>query len=113
MSRTFLNQQRNALCQMERDGLLKREQLITGPQGGRITLLANGSNRNFLNLCANNYLDLCNHPDIILAAKQALDDFGFGMASVRFICGTQTPHRKLKRRSRDTCIATMQSHLPP
>ena len=53
--------------------------------------------RDFVNLCANNYLGLANHPDIIAAAKAAMDEFGFGMASVRFICGTQTLHRKLEQ----------------
>ena len=74
-------------------GLTKRERLIDGPQGARIKV----GDREMLNLCANNYLGLANHPDVVAAAKSALDDYGFGMASVRFICGTQTLHRTLEQ----------------
>ena len=79
-------------------GLYKRERLITGPQGGRIAIASNGGTRDVVNLCANNYLGLADHPDIVAAAKAALDQFGFGMSSVRFICGTQTLHRQLEER---------------
>jgi glycine C-acetyltransferase len=74
-------------------GLTKRERLIDGPQGARITV----GDREMLNLCANNYLGLANHPEVVAAAKSALDEYGFGMASVRFICGTQTLHRMLEQ----------------
>ncbi len=74
-------------------GLFKSERIITGPQSAQIQL-ADG--RNVLNFCANNYLGLADHPDIIAAAKQALDTHGFGMASVRFICGTQDLHKQLE-----------------
>ncbi len=75
-------------------GLFKSERIITSPQSAEITL-ADG--RTVLNFCANNYLGLADHPDIIRAAKDALDTHGFGMASVRFICGTQDLHKQLER----------------
>ena len=75
-------------------GLFKAERIITSPQAAEITL-ADG--RTVLNFCANNYLGLADHPAMIQAAKQALDTHGFGMASVRFICGTQDLHKRLER----------------
>jgi glycine C-acetyltransferase len=75
-------------------GLFKAERIITSPQSAEITL-ADG--RTVLNFCANNYLGLADHPDIIAAAKDALDTHGFGMASVRFICGTQDLHKQLEK----------------
>jgi glycine C-acetyltransferase len=75
-------------------GLFKAERIITSPQSAEITL-ADG--RTVLNFCANNYLGLADHPDIIAAAKEALDTHGFGMASVRFICGTQDLHKQLEK----------------
>ncbi len=75
-------------------GLFKSERIITSPQSAEITL-ADG--RRVLNFCANNYLGLADHPDIIAAAHEALDTHGFGMASVRFICGTQDLHKQLER----------------
>ncbi len=89
---------------LKAEGLYKNERLITGPQQAAIEIRKNGQNGNdggtteVLNLCANNYLGLANHPDIIAAAHKALDDFGYGMASVRFICGTQTIHKQLEER---------------
>jgi len=76
-------------------GLFKAERIITSPQSAEITL-ADG--RKVLNFCANNYLGLADHPDVIAAAKDALDTHGFGMASVRFICGTQDLHKELERK---------------
>ena len=75
-------------------GLFKSERIITSPQSAEITL-ADG--RKVLNFCANNYLGLADHPDIIAAAREALDTHGFGMASVRFICGTQDLHKQLEK----------------
>jgi glycine C-acetyltransferase len=92
MSDTFLEHLRGALAAIEADGLTKRERLIEGPQGGRIRV----AGREMVNLCANNYLGLADHPEVIQAARAALERFGFGMASVRFICGTQTLHRELE-----------------
>jgi 7-keto-8-aminopelargonate synthetase and related enzymes len=74
-------------------GLFKSERIITSPQSAEITL---DDGRQVLNFCANNYLGLADHPDLIQAAKDALDSHGFGMASVRFICGTQDLHKQLE-----------------
>ena len=76
------------------NGTDRRERLIAGPQGAHVEV---GGQR-LLNLCANNYLGLANHPAVIAAAHQALDRWGFGMASVRFICGTQELHRQVEER---------------
>ena len=81
------------LSRIESEGLYKKERTITTPQGVDISTQEGG---NVLNFCANNYLGLANHPDLIAAAKQALDDHGFGLASVRFICGTQDIHKELE-----------------
>ncbi|MCC3776971.1 glycine C-acetyltransferase [Streptomyces sp. UNOB3_S3] len=75
-------------------GLYKSERVITSPQSAAISV----GDGKVLNFCANNYLDLADHPEVIAAAKQALDDWGFGMASVRFICGTQAPHKELEEK---------------
>jgi len=86
---------------LKAEGLYKKERLITGPQQATIEVRNdsnNGGTAEVLNLCANNYLGLANHPQIIAAAHKALDDFGYGMASVRFICGTQTIHLQLEER---------------
>src|SRR5437667_3521628 len=77
------------------DSLYKEERVITGPQGAHIQVQPG---REVLNFCANNYLGLANHPAIIEAARQALADHGFGLASVRFICGTQDLHKALEDR---------------
>ncbi|MDJ1018335.1 MAG: glycine C-acetyltransferase [Paracoccaceae bacterium] len=82
------------LADIERDGLTKRERPLSSPQGARIHV----HGREMLNLCANNYLGLADHPRLIAAAKAALDSHGFGMASVRFICGTQDLHERLEAR---------------
>ncbi|HEX4028905.1 MAG TPA: glycine C-acetyltransferase [Terracidiphilus sp.] len=76
-------------------GLYKQERIISSPQSARITV---GSDRPVLNLCANNYLGLANHPAVVQAAQQALQDWGYGLASVRFICGTQSIHKQLEDR---------------
>ena len=89
---------------LKAEGLYKKERLITGPQQAAIEVRKNGQigedgeSTEVLNLCANNYLGLANHPQIIAAAHKALDEFGYGMASVRFICGTQTIHKQLESR---------------
>jgi len=80
------------------EGLYKSERLIAGPQQADIDVRTNGATRHVINLCANNYLGLANHPEVIAAAHKALDQFGYGMASVRFICGTQTIHKDLEAR---------------
>jgi glycine C-acetyltransferase len=83
---------------LREQGLFKSERLITGPQQADIDVQTDGGSAHVLNLCANNYLGLANHPEVIAAAHKALDDFGYGMASVRFICGTQTIHKELEAR---------------
>jgi glycine C-acetyltransferase len=82
------------LNEIKHDGLYKQERVITTPQGVEINTLEGGE---VLNFCANNYLGLANHPDIVAAATEALQSHGFGMASVRFICGTQDLHKTLER----------------
>ncbi len=90
----FLEHLNGTLAGIAADGLMKRERLITGPQGAHVAM----GGRQMLNLCANNYLGLADDPRLVAAAKAAMDDHGFGMASVRFICGTQDIHRALETR---------------
>ena len=83
------------LDQMRETGVFKPERIMGSPQGTHVT---DAAGRPLLNLCANNYLGLADDPEVVKAAQEALDTWGFGMASVRFICGTQTIHRDLERR---------------
>ena len=83
---------------LKAQGLYKQERLIAGPQQAAIDVRNNGGTTQVINLCANNYLGLANHPAILEAAHAALDEYGYGMASVRFICGTQTVHKRLEER---------------
>lgn len=94
MTKAFLDHITDTLAEIDAEGMMKRERLITTPQGGEIEV----GTREVINLCANNYLGLADHPDLIATAKQAMDDKGFGMASVRFICGTQDIHRELEQK---------------
>jgi glycine C-acetyltransferase len=94
MPTTFLADIANTLTEIEAEGLYKRERPITSAQAGTVSV----GDREVINLCANNYLGLANHPDLIASAKSAMDDQGYGMASVRFICGTQDGHRILEQR---------------
>ena len=93
MSR-FLDDVQTTLREIDAAGLMKREREITSPQGGHIDV----GGREVLNLCANNYLGLADHPRLITAAQKALQEHGYGMASVRVICGTQDLHRALEHR---------------
>jgi glycine C-acetyltransferase len=95
---TFLDSLRDQTEALKSQGLYKTERLIAGPQQAAIDVRSNGATQHVLNLCANNYLGLANHPDVIAAAHKALDEYGYGMASVRFICGTQTLHKELEDR---------------
>ena len=81
------------LTSIEENGLLKRERIITSPQGATVTV---SSGEEVVVMCANNYLGLSSHPEVVDAAKRALDTHGFGMSSVRFICGTQDIHKELE-----------------
>ena len=92
---SFYQRLRDELKSVDEQGLFKRERIIASPQDAVITL-ADGSE--VLNFCANNYLGLSSHPDVVAAAHRALDERGFGMSSVRFICGTQDIHKQLEAR---------------
>jgi glycine C-acetyltransferase len=83
------------LKEIEAAGLLKKERVITSPQSAEITI---AGGKQVLNFCANNYLGLSSHPKVVEAAKAAIDSHGFGMSSVRFICGTQDIHKELERK---------------
>lgn len=97
MSDAFYAHLQNTLKEIEADGLYKRERVIASQQFSEIDVKRNGETDHVINFCANNYLGLANRPELIDAAKAALDDYGFGVASVRFICGTQTVHRELEK----------------
>lgn len=91
---SFLSHLQNTLQEIENDGLYKRERIITSSQSAEIE--ANG--KKLLNFCANNYLGLSNHPDVIKASQEVMNTHGYGMSSVRFICGTQDIHKTLEER---------------
>lgn len=80
---------------IEKDGLTKNEKIIATPQGAKV-LLSDG--KEVINMCANNYLGLSNNPEVIKAAKESYDNYGYGLSSVRFICGTQELHKKLEKK---------------
>lgn len=86
------------LATIENNGLFKKERIIVSPQGAEIKI---STGETVLNFCANNYLGLSSHPEVVQAAKEALDTHGFGMSSVRFICGTQDIHKKLEQEIAD------------
>ena len=88
----------NELNTIQENGLFKKERIITSPQGAEITI---STGETVLNFCANNYLGLSSHPEVVQAAKDALDTHGFGMSSVRFICGTQDIHKELEKKIAD------------
>jgi glycine C-acetyltransferase len=81
------------LTSIEENGLMKKERIITGPQGAKVNI---STGEEVIVMCANNYLGLSSHPEVVSAAKNALDTHGFGMSSVRFICGTQDIHKELE-----------------
>src|SRR5213595_2444956 len=89
----FEKQLSQTLEEIKSQGLYKIERVITSPQGAHIAVT---DGKRVLNMCANNYLGLADHPTLTAAAKAALDTHGFGMASVRFICGTQDIHKQLE-----------------
>jgi glycine C-acetyltransferase len=88
----------NELNTIQENGLFKKERIITSPQGAEITI---STGETVLNFCANNYLGLSSHPEVVQAAKDTLDSHGFGMSSVRFICGTQDIHKELEKKIAD------------
>ena len=83
------------LAQIEANGLLKKERIIITPQGANVKV---STGEEVVIMCANNYLGLSSHPEVVHAAKDALDTHGYGMSSVRFICGTQDIHKTLERK---------------
>ncbi len=93
MSRKLLDHLSGELKTLEEEGLYKNERIITTPQQSRISVKSGGE---VLNFCANNYLGLANHPELIKAAEESLEKYGYGLSSVRFICGTQTIHKELE-----------------
>ena len=98
MSRTFRQHLSEELDAIRRAGLYKHERQLTTPQGAHVSL---GAGSGVLNLCANNYLGLAQHPDVNAAARAGLEQWGHGLASVRFICGTQSLHKQLEQRLTD------------
>src|SRR5262249_30569898 len=95
MKSQFFSQLEKDIAALKEAGLYKGERVITSPQRAAITVL-NG--KEVINLCANNYLGLADHPALISAGKEALDQYGYGMSSVRFICGTQSVHKQLEQK---------------
>ena len=91
---TLKNKFNKTINDIKKNGLYKSERLITSKQD---TLISVSNKDNILNFCANNYLGLSNHPSLVQAAKDGIEKFGFGLSSVRFICGTQTIHRELEK----------------
>ena len=98
MAQAFHDYLNDEIESVRKSGLYKAERVITSPQGGNIHVDSTGD---VLNFCANNYLGLADHPDVVAAAERALEEHGYGMASVRFICGTQDVHKELERRLAD------------
>jgi glycine C-acetyltransferase len=96
---TYRKRFENELEEIRNRGLYKEERVLTSPQGARISV--ESSSETVINMCANNYLGLSDHPEVIDAAKAALDTWGYGLSSVRFICGTQEIHKELERRISD------------
>ena len=94
LSSKFLSHLQNELTQIENDGLYKRERIITSSQDAEIV----ANEKKLLNFCANNYLGLSNHPEVIKASQSTMDTHGYGMSSVRFICGTQDIHKNLENK---------------
>ena len=101
MSTAFYDDLTAALKGIQKDGLYKRERLIASKQAADIIVTDNVQRREVINFCANNYLGLADHPDLINASERAAAQHGFGMASVRFICGTQSQHRELEKKIAD------------
>src|SRR5690606_10022883 len=93
--KSYLQQE---LKDIKASGLYKEERIITSAQGAEITL---NTGETVLNFCANNYLGLSSHPEVVQAAKDVMDTHGFGMSSVRFICGTQDIHKELEQKIAD------------
>ena len=98
MNLTTRTYYKKILSDIESEGLFKKERVITSPQSANIEVTGE---QKVLNMCANNYLGLSNNPELIEAAKKSYDDWGYGLSSVRFICGTQQIHKELERKISD------------
>ena len=94
MTKSFYSSINKEVKSIKSDGLFKEERLISSPQGTKVTL---NDGSEVLNFCANDYLGLASNQDVIMAAKNSLDEDGYGMASVRFICGTNNAHTRLEK----------------
>ena len=94
MKKSALNIFKSVCENIEKEGLTKNERIITTPQSARISTT---EKNNIINLCSNNYLGFADNQDIINAAKESFDKYGYGLSSVRFICGTQDIHKKLEK----------------
>ncbi len=103
MNEKFTQRIAGEVEEIRTSGLYKSERIINSPQGAEIEVNARpddpvGQGKTVLNFCANNYLGLSSHPDVIKAAHEAIDSHGYGMSSVRFICGTQDIHKELEKK---------------
>ena len=98
------------LTSIENEGLYKKERIITSPQSANIEVTGG---QKVLNMCANNYLGLANHPEVIEAAKQSFEKWGYGLSSVRFICGTQEIHKQLEKKISDFLEMEDTFYIPP
>jgi len=98
MKDNFFNKIKEELSEIKKNNLYKTEKIIYGPQSSNIQIKNKTSNQNMINMCSNNYLGLSNHPEVIEVAKSTLEKNGVGMASVRFICGTQKLHKELENK---------------
>ena len=94
MNQNFINRIAAEVDEIEKAGLYKKERIITSDQGAEIIV----GGKNVLNFCANNYLGLSSHPKVVAAAKKYIDHRGYGLSSVRFICGTQDIHKELEKK---------------
>ncbi len=112
MRKAFLASLAEATEELKEQGLYKEERVIAGPQQAEIDVREDGDTRHVINFCANNYLGLANHARIVDAARRAIEEHGYGMASVRFICGTQTVHKELEDRI-STYLGTEDTILYP
>ena len=112
MTETTKKYYNDILTGIESEGLFKKERIITSPQSANIEVLGG---QKVLNMCANNYLGLGNHPEIIKAAKESYDKWGYGLSSVRFICGTQQIHKELEKKISEfldmCCIVEVKNQI--
>lgn len=109
MSSAFYEQIKQQIEEVKTEGLYKSERVITSQQQAAVKI---STGEEVLNFCANNYLGLANHPELIEAGKAGMEKHGFGMASVRFICGTQDIHKELEQKLSTFLVKKTQSYTP-